>query len=198
MKEEIRELEVSNTWFEMVLVVFSQALPIQRLLKQCCVLQAVHNKPDVHYRGHPLNAVDFLPPFLILQKKMVEGEVEMPSLEQSQGGKPLGVPVFNIIRSEGCQFSVSALLLSLLQRGRTFVAFGGKLSARSARILVAPSVTLTRQVPLEILLQNLEVNTKFDKNTGALSSANYHKLPTWAVLRISTCSYLKWIYKLVI
>lgn len=39
---------------------------------------------------------------------------------------------------------------------------------------------------------------KLDKNTGALSSANYHKLPTWAVLRESTCSYLKLIYKLAI
>lgn len=104
--------------------------------------------------------------------------MEMPSLEQSQGGKTLGVPVFNIIRGEGCLSSVSALLPSLLQRGRTFVAFEGKLSALSARIPVAPSVTLTRQVPLEILLQSSEVNTKFDKNTGVLSSANYHKLPT--------------------
>lgn len=38
---------------------------------------------------------------------------------------------------------------------------------------------------------------EFDKNTGALPSANYHKLPTGGLLGVSTCSYLKWVYKLI-
>ncbi|XP_068862485.1 DNA repair protein XRCC2 isoform X5 [Aphelocoma coerulescens] len=49
------------------------------------------------------------------------------------------------------------------QCGQTFVRVEGKLLAVSARNPVAPSMALMRQVPLEILLQNSEVNTSLIK-----------------------------------
>lgn len=81
-------------------------------------------------------------------------------------GTACAVPVCNVGRGKGCLCSVftSALLPSLLlQCGQTFVRVEGKLLAVSARNPVAPSMALMRQVPLEILLQNSEVNTSLIK-----------------------------------
>lgn len=88
----------------------------------CTLSMTKPGTPDVHHPDHPLHAVDSLAPppppcpcHPILQKKMLQGKMEMLPLEEGQGGFcPFGktrvVPVFHIGRGEGCLSGVSSQL----------------------------------------------------------------------------------------
>lgn len=104
--------------------------------------------------------------------------MEMPSLEYSQGGscwfgKTRLVTVMPAEVRDPCllpQRGTAQLLSLLLECGQTLVSWEGRLFSPSARNPIAHSVTLMRQVPLEILLQNSEVNTSLIK-----TQVHYHQ-----------------------
>lgn len=168
----IIESKVSNTGFEIDLGFFSKFFPVQGSLQWWCTLSVTKlGTPDIHPPDFPLHAVDFSPSRFPEEAKWKCLPWNRARVALAPFGTACAAPVCNVGRGEGCLCSASALLPSLLLPcGQTFVRAEGKLLAVSARNPVAPSMALMRQVPLEILLQNSEVNTSLIK-----TQVRYHQ-----------------------
>lgn len=124
--------------------------------------------------------------------------MEMPSLEYSQGGscwfgKTRLVTVMPAEVRDPCLLPQrgTAQLLSLLSEcGQTLVSWEGRLFSFCQKPHCSQRDT-NEASAFGDSASELGSKYEFDKNTGALSSANYHKLPTGGLLGVSTCSYLK-------
>uniref|UniRef100_A0A8C5IMK7 X-ray repair cross complementing 2 n=1 Tax=Junco hyemalis TaxID=40217 RepID=A0A8C5IMK7_JUNHY len=167
----ITESEISNRGFEIELGIFSKLFRLQGSLQGCCLSFCTLCVTKLGARDtHPqitLYMLGISPPHIPAEQEGRQNGKGSPGAEPGRLWLDWEQPVLslcNVGRGEGCPCSVSAVLPSLvLLCGQTFVRAEGKLLPVCARNPVAPSVALMRQVPLEILLQNAEVNTSWIK-----------------------------------
>lgn len=136
-----------------------------------------HETPDSHHRDYSLIAIDFS--LLPHRRQCKKATWKCPPWSWAKAASAdLGEPILSLSSlsaevRDSClvpHLGAASLPSLLLWCGQTFVRSEGKLFAVSARNPIAHSVTLMRRVPLEILLQNSEVNTSLIK-----TQVHYHQ-----------------------
>lgn len=188
------ESKVCNLGFEVDLGFFSKLFPLQGSLQWCCTAVfctlsvTKRGTPDIHPPDFPVHAVDFSP------SHFPEEHVRRQNGNASSGTEPRWL----LLHLEQPMLSLSVMWAEV--RDACVVSHLRFASITSAAVWTNLCESWRKIVGCfcqEPRCSQHDTNEasafgdsaselgskyKLDKNTGALSSANYHKLPTWAVL----------------